>query len=38
MIYDNGVAGGTLAATNSIFSNHGNRHCNNNARTSALAV
>lgn len=37
-MYDNGVGGGTLAATNSIFSNHGSRHCNKSARTSALAV
>lgn len=38
IMYESGVAGVTLAATNSTFSSHGSRHCNSSARTSDLAV
>lgn len=38
MMYDRGVAGVTFAATNSIFSSQGNRHCNKSDRISGRAV
>lgn len=38
IMYDKGVAGVTFAATNSIFSSHGNRHCSKSDRISGRAV
>lgn len=38
IIYDKGVAGVTFAATNSMFSSHGKRHCSKSERISGRAV
>lgn len=38
IMYDNGVAGVTFAATSSIFSSHGKRHCSKSERISGRAV
>ena len=37
-MYDRGVAGGTVVATNSILCSHGCKHCSNSVRTSSRAV
>lgn len=37
-MYDSGVAGGTLVATNSMFSSQGKTHCKSEVLTSSLAV